>query len=220
MQTKFVDPSTYAVSNQPNPSFSYGVQHVSNENGQPINGFNFSEYEIPVRKILRKDSSPVIGNFRSWPTPSADKFINAVVMTRLFVLCKDKQKFLVEKMGFRETGNIFNEDKLFIYSFCTENSQLEVYIDDNGMISEINRFNQNLNYEAKIPLNILGLNYLMTQVFYDLCRLNLSNVQLNSDHQLLIGKILNISSPFKELDSLTYDDLPSFNMLNNISLLE
>ncbi|EXE67329.1 hypothetical protein J582_4134, partial [Acinetobacter sp. 1566109] len=94
MQTKFVDPSTYAVSNQPNPSFSYGVQHISNENGQPINGFNFSEYEIPVRKILRKDSSPVIGNFRSWPTPSADKFINAVVMTRLFVLCKDKQKFL------------------------------------------------------------------------------------------------------------------------------
>ncbi|EXE67009.1 hypothetical protein J582_4144 [Acinetobacter sp. 1566109] len=69
-------------------------------------------------------------------------------------------------MVFRETGNIFNEDKLFIYSFCTENSQLEVYIDDNGMISEINRFNQNLNYEAKIPLNILGLNYLMTQVFY------------------------------------------------------
>lgn len=100
MQTKFVDPSTYAVSNQPNPSFSYGVQHISNENGQPINGFNFSEYEIPVRKILRKDSSPVIGNFRSWPTPSADKFINAVVMTRLFVLCKDKQKFLVEKWCF------------------------------------------------------------------------------------------------------------------------
>ncbi|MHC3076417.1 hypothetical protein ACWPOU_17455 [Acinetobacter nosocomialis] len=28
MQTKFVDPSTYAVSNQPNPSFSYGVQHM------------------------------------------------------------------------------------------------------------------------------------------------------------------------------------------------
>ena len=141
-------------------------------------------------------------------------------MTRLFVLCKDKQKFLVEKMGFGETGKIFNEDKLFIYSFCTENSQLEVYIDDNGMISEINRFNQNLNYEAKIPLNILGLNYLMTQVFYDLCRLNLSNVQLNGDHQLLIGKILNINSPFKELDSLIYDDLPSFNTLNNISLLE
>lgn len=54
----------------------------------------------------------------------------------------------------------------------------------------------------------------------DLCRLNLSNVQLNGDHQLLIGKILNINLPFKELESLNYDDLPIFNMLNTISLLE
>lgn len=222
MRSEYFDPLTYTSSLKPNQNYNYGIQHVSNDNGELINGFNAREY--PAKFTLSNvNKHNQRGNYLSYPSTTSDKYMNTFVLARLFMLNikgLDRQKLIVEKLGFTETGKILNEDKLFIYNYSTENAHLEIYINDRGEITELNRFHQDKFYELKLPINVFGIQYIISQIFYDICKLNLSNISFSEDEMATVQKLLNLKLRFKDADTLKYDDIPPINDFNTAELLK
>lgn len=222
MKSNYFDPMTYQQSSMPYEGYDYGVQHCSNETNQAINGFVFQKYP-PVfisSKVRRHDRR---GEYYNCPSATSDKYINTYVMARIFCMKLkglDRQKILVENLGFKEVGSKFNDDKLFVYKYCMEAAQIEIYINDRGDISEINRFHQGNFYEIKIPIHIIGIQYVISQIFYDVCELNLSNISFSYYEKIQVQELLNLTKQLPNVDSMDSDNLPPIHDFNFVNLLE
>ncbi|MCX3072504.1 DarT ssDNA thymidine ADP-ribosyltransferase family protein [Providencia stuartii] len=210
MNSVYLDPLYLKVSDLPFDGYIYGKHHVNPFNGDECYPYVCYDYSPKLfSSFVKENVSPF--EAMSWPTPSVDVYINTAIMARVFASLNgiERQRFLVEKMGFVEIGKKFNDDKLFIYRFCSENSQIELYINDHGDISEINRFNQQKFYEVRIPIeSMLSIQYVFSQVFYDTCQFNISGIKWTEEKLGFYFDVLNISKKYPEYDNYSYDDIP------------
>ena len=221
MKSNYFNPETYEQTSEPFGSYDYGVRHCSNITGNATNGFIFSNYPIKYTSSKVKKHNRY-GSYRSFKSADAKQYINTFILARIFWFKSglDRQKLLVENLGFDEVGSKFSKDKLFVYKYCTEKAQLEVYIDDDGNISEINRFHQEKFYEIRLPIHILSIQHIISQIFYDICELNLNNINFSYYDKIQIQELLDLSKRLSNVDFMDFYNIPPIHDFNSICLLE
>lgn len=200
METCYLDPLVGQLKTHPSPNMDYGKQHIGAD-GNILYDMVSYEYKTSRNYIERirfieeyglLSSLPIdiSSEFdcQNWDAPTDREYIHSLGLWRIFVLSsRVSRKIILGKMGFDEVGIAIGEslvinDALFVYQFSNEPSQIELYIssDENGTITEINRFNNGTMEETIIPITKEGLFYIFNQIFMDINRIDMAKFNPNN----------------------------------------
>jgi len=229
LQRKWLDTSSGEIGRK-NINLDYGIIHCE-EDGLPIKGFiqkestsvkstlarfsyieKFGIFQNPQHKKILQTTK---GGYLNWNPPSIAQFLDCFILLRRFILgsCEEKTYLLLNKLGFDDIGLCVGDgitfSKQYSYRFETEPSQLELWINENGQITELNRFHNEKFEEIKIPITIEGLQYLFIQVFVDTKRVNFSKLHLDETIHLEIVSLLDLKVIIPKIDKIPLIDLKS-----------
>jgi len=177
MGTVYLNNEGTAINSYPSDGINYGIKHFDSQGNPAKEETQYSPMQTPqwnTERLENQQRTP----FEYFPAPSIDGFIEMTEVLRKFVVSNgaDKNFILCQQLGFLDTGTAVGGDKQFIYRFNTESTQIEIYISESGVVTELNRFNQSNFEETRIPLNLPGFNYIFMQVYGNLNHWNFNKI--------------------------------------------
>jgi hypothetical protein len=120
----------------------------------------------------------------------------------------DTANFLLNIIGAWDTGNDFDGDSLFIFEMKLYPVQIEFYINREGRITEIVRYNQDTQDEILIPLDLDGFGFIMCQVYMNFCKVRFGGC---NPHSSVIRKGILTGSfgEYRRVENSSFDRLSS-----------
>lgn len=215
----------------PSSELDYGIEHVNSYDGSIHWESDSTEYEpvmSPINRIKYLNEygpQPLLGDMINkvggrqddWPPPTRNGYMNCNGILRRFLNGKRFEKIyiLVHAMGFDEVGTSIGNDDLFVYSYSTEPTQMELYLssDQSGSIAELNRSNKSMGTELKIPVDKSGLLYVFFQIFADLNKVDFNKLDhVGMEHYYSNArKMLNTSEEIPLIDRVPIEQLSMLN---------